>query len=405
VLALYDRHRPVQADLAKVNALIPPGRIRVERQIQAGIEDISGQMFEIYWRQRAKVVFRHRPHDLPCEQLAYRGTYTKTKLPFPRRSLSVEITHLTLAKVAPHATSVPAEFREIDDGISAFLSDHINGLRTMTTRHATSPGRFTDPEAGGLFRDLYSGPGDSFLEAADNLTKRLIGKMDARSASGLLVCLRANDGRERYGGVLKLQVVAPYAAVLEELASGGVRLSAVRDLLDKPGELQKGALSTSWLADDRIMIGDQLGQDAAYFPKAFSIQVYQRPTTAISDLFTAIETVAPNLTIPVAEALPAVPTGAADTVLAALEQQVPGLTPDIRAEIADALGRQARPVAIIDTAREAKETIVAGDIKITGPVRQMRQRVRIDEGEDATGAWQWVITVDSSIRPTRTHRS
>ena len=189
----------------------------------------------------------------------------------------MEITHLSLAKVAHDATFATAELRDVDDGISAFLGAHINGLRTMTTRSGTSPGSFTDPEARRLFRNLYSGPDSNFLAAADNLTKRLIGRMDARTASGLLVCLRAHDDQEQYGGVLKLQVVAPHAAVLEELASGQVRLSAVRDLLDKPGDLQKGALSTSWLAENRIMIGDQLGQDAAYFPKAFDIRAYHAP--------------------------------------------------------------------------------------------------------------------------------
>jgi hypothetical protein len=317
----------------------------------------------------------------------------------------VEITHLSLAKVAHDATFAPAELREVDDGISAFLGAHINGLRAMTTRNGTSPGSFTDPEARRLFRDLYSGPDSHFLAATDYLTKRLIDKMDARTASGLLVCLRAHDDQEQYGGVLKLQVVAPHAAVLEELASGQVRLSAVRDLLDKPGDLQKGALSTSWLAENRIMIGDQLGQDAAYFPKAFDIRAYARPAAAASELLAAIETVSPELVAPVAAALPSVPSDAAETVLAALGQKVLELTPGIQADVADVLARQARPVANIDTTRVTKETITAGDIKITGPVSQIRRYVQVGRDEDALTPGQWTITVISLREPKRTYRT
>jgi hypothetical protein len=314
----------------------------------------------------------------------------------------VQITYMTLAKVAHDASPVPLELREVDEGVNAFLRDHIKGLREMTSKRKTPPGKFTDPEAQNLFRDLFTGTSDAFLASASSLTKRLATKMDARSAKGLLICVRAHDDQERYGGVLKLQVVAPNAAVLEELTSGEVKLSAVRDLLDKPGDLQKGALSTSWLAEDRIMIGDQLGQDAAYFPEAFAIKVFARPATAVSDLFTAIDGVAPNLAVPVAAALPRVSSGDPAVVLAALGERIPEFTPGIQAQVADALASQTRPVAHIDTNRLATETIRAGEIKITGPVTEMRRHVRI---ESDPGSGGWTVTVDSPTEPQRFHRS
>lgn len=317
----------------------------------------------------------------------------------------MQITHMTLAKVAHDATFAPLELREVDEGVNAFLRDHIKGLREMTSKRRTPPGKFTDPEAQNFFRDLFTGTDDAFLTSAGSLTKRLTAKMDARAAKGLLICLRAHDDQEHYGGVLKLQVVAPNAAVLEELTSGEVKLSAVRDLLDKPGDLQKGALSTSWLAEDRIMIGDQLGQDAAYFPEAFAIKIYARPATAVSDLFTAIDDVAPNLAVPVAMALPKVSPGDPTVVLAALGAKVPEFTPGIQTRVANALASQARPVAHIDTTRLATETIKAGEIKITGPVAQMRQNVRIEQNENGPDIGGWTVTVDSPTEPQRTHRS
>jgi len=315
----------------------------------------------------------------------------------------MRITHMTFAAVAHDATPVPPELREVDEGINAFLRDHIQELRAMTRKRGTSPGRFTDPEAKALFRDLFTGSDDGFLAAAGSLTKRLIARMDARAANGLLICLRGGDGSDRYGGVLKLQVVAPNAAVLKKLASGEIQLSAIQDLLDKPGDLQKGALSTSWLPEDHIMIGDQLGQDARYFPEAFAIKVFARPTEAVAGLITAIDEIAPALVTPVAAALPGVAAGDAPDVLGSLGREIPELTASLQAEIADTLAKQPRPVAHIDTGRPATETIRAGEIRITGPVAEMRQRVRIEQNE-GTAAESWTITIDSQSEPRSTLR-
>jgi hypothetical protein len=310
---------------------------------------------------------------------------------------------MTLTKAAHDAVPVRPEFRDIDDGINAFLGDHIKGLREMTSKRKTPPGKFTDPEAQGYFRDLFTGSDEAFLGAAGTLTKRLIAKMDRRTANGLLICLRAHDDQDRYGGVLKLQVVAPNAAVLEELASGEVKLSAVRDLLDKPGDLQKGALSTSRLAENRIMVGDQLGQEAAYFPEAFGIKIYARPLQGVPDLFAALDQIAPRLAAPVADALPAVPSGEPAAVLAELGEKVPELTPGIQANVAELLEHQGRPIAHIDTSRLATETIKVGDIKITGPVSQMRQNVRIEQSLDELQGERWTVIIDSRDEPRRTH--
>lgn len=315
----------------------------------------------------------------------------------------MQITHMTLAKAAHAETPVPLELREVDGGINAFLGDHIMGLRHMTSKRKTPPGKFLDSEPQNLFRDLYAGTDEAFLAAADGLTKRLIARMDGRTAKGLLICLRAHDEQEHFGGVLKLQVVAPNAAVLEKLASGDVMLSAVTDLLDKPGELQKGALSTSWLAEERVMVGDQLGQDASYFPKAFGIQIYARPANAVSDLFTVLEQIAPDLSAPIANALSSVSSGELDSVLTSLARKVPDLTPDVQSEITDALERQARPVVHVDTDHSVTETITVGAIKITGPVSQMRQSVHV-ERQDNSDDRVWTVRVNSRVTPRRSFR-
>jgi hypothetical protein len=317
----------------------------------------------------------------------------------------VQITQMSLAKVAHGAVPAPPELRDIDAGINAFLGDHITGLRGMTTKRKSYPGKFIESESQRLFEDLYLGTNEAFLAAADSLTKRLIAKMDRRTSEGLLVCLRARDDQEQYGGVLKLQVVAPNAAVLEELESGEVKLSAVTDLLDKPGDLQKGALRTSWLAEDRVMVGDQLAQDASYFPVAFGIRTFARASSSVSGLLTAVDKVDTDLTAPIAQALPSVAAGDASVVLAELAKHVPGLSPPVRTDVMHALEKQPRPVAQIDTSQRATETIKAGAITISGPVVEMRKHVHIDLGDssDSGGSGSWVIRVESAHKPRRNH--
>jgi len=306
---------------------------------------------------------------------------------------------MTLAKVAHGASPDPLELLEIDNGVNAFLGDHITGLREMAVKRKTPPGRFTDHEAQHLFGDLFAGADVSFLAAAGTLTKRLIARMDGRTAPGLLICLRALDNQERYGGVLKLQVVAPNAAVLEQLAAGKVKLSAVQDLLDKPGDLQKGAISTSWLRDDRILVGDQLNHEAAYFPAAFGIMIYGRPAGAVAELLTVIDAIEPGLAESIARALPGVRSGEPQDVLAGLAQSVHELTDSIQADILEGLAQRPRPIGYIDTTRPATETIKAGPITITGPVPDMRKYVRISRRDEET----WTVVVEAEDQPRRSH--
>jgi hypothetical protein len=160
------------------------------------------------------------------------------------------------------------ELHPIDKGINDFLADHIRDLRHLTATRQTQPGRFVDAQAQALFRSLRYDKAPDFLATVDSLLKRLIDKMDQRTKAGLLICLRASEDSNLIAGVLKLQVVAEHGAVLEKLDSGDEVLSAVTDLLDKPGDLQKGTLVMSTLPEGQLLTGDRLAsQDAIYFPR------------------------------------------------------------------------------------------------------------------------------------------
>lgn len=309
------------------------------------------------------------------------------------------VTHMSYARVAPDAVPAYPALKPIDDGINKFLSDHISDLRSLTVTRQTQPGRFVDIEPQALFRSLGYDQDDGFLAAADRLTKRLIGRMDQRTKAGLLICLRATQGTELIAGVLKLQVVAPHGAVLERLESGEEVLSAVTDLLDKPGDLQKGALVTSTLPDDEVLTGDRLTQDAMYFPGAFGIQLYARPSESVGEVLDAVEAVAPELAAPVAGALRSIPSGDAATVIAAVGNQVPELDASRQADIVERLEHRRRPVGLIDTRRQSTERIKIDEITISGPIDAMRQYARISELNDH----RWQVVVEGTQRPTRSY--
>jgi hypothetical protein len=314
----------------------------------------------------------------------------------------LEVTQMTYARVATDAAPAYPELRPIDTGINDFLADHIRDLRQLTVTRQTQPGRFVDEEAQALFRSLRYDKTPEFLATVDSLMKRLIDKMDHRARPGLLICLRANEGSDLIGGALKLQVVAEHGAVLERLDSGDEVLSAVTDLLDKPGELQKGALVMSTLPEGQVLTGDRLtGQDAIYFPTAFGIQLYARPSESVGELLDAVEARAPELVAPVAAALPSVPPGAPEAVLAGLGSRIPELDGSCQADVVQQLEHRRRPVGMIDTGRRSREQIKIGEITISGPIDAMRQYARINHLHEQQ---RWQVVVEGTAEPKRSHR-
>jgi hypothetical protein len=317
----------------------------------------------------------------------------------------LKITHLTYARVAHDATPRFPEFRPIDAGVMDFLGDHIDSLFEMADKSdATPPGCFIDSAAQRLFRHLHTGSADDFLKSADALTRRLIGLMNGRTAEGLLVCVRATAPAYggRVAGVLKLEVVTQHGAVLHELDSGETVLAAVTDLLDSPGKLHKGALVASELPDGQVVCGDRVAHGMArYFPEAFGIQIFDRPSAAAKAFFDAVAACAGPLLPEVAAAWPTARPGPPRKVLAELGRKVPGLTASLQADIAERLETAPRPVARLDSRRTVKQTYQAGAIIIAGPIEEMGSRVHVAAAPDGTG---WRITVDSPDRPVLTHQ-
>lgn len=313
----------------------------------------------------------------------------------------MQITHMTYARVAQHAVPAPMVDRPRDPGVDAFLIDHIHALTGMATTGKSPCAHFTNPDAKTEFDKLRNGTDQQFLDAAGWLTSQLIAEMDGRTKPGLLVCLRVEDDSKLSAAALKLQVVTPNAAVLEALDSGEEVLAAAKNVLEAPGDLQKGALVDDPRdPDSEVIIGDALTNDALYFPRAFGIRTEQRAKDGGADLLNTLSSQLDAATVAtVAAALPSYPPGSPTQVLDAASNDVPELTPDVRDATVAALRAQNRPVTNISTDAPLKQTVTADGIMITGSVTSMQA---VDITERPGGGYR--ITIDVSEQPQRRYK-
>lgn len=307
----------------------------------------------------------------------------------------MRVRYMTYARVARGAVPGPAVLRP-GEGLDDFLLDHFRAMLAIADNDSSPHASFIDPDARDLFVQLRTGSQDEFLNAAHALTLRLIGKMDGRMQAGLLLCMRVERESAAWAVALKLEVVTPNSAVLERLDTGEELLSAVTNVMDAPGQLQKGALVEDPREDSEVVVGDKLTKDAFYFPEAFGIRTEQRARDAAVDLIAVLDERDPNLGTAVAAALPKIPPGRREEVLDALGDEVPALTPELRRDVNAALETRPRPVRRIDTTVPIKRVIRAGNITIEGPEGVISA---IDWEPRQDGGWR--ITIDVEDEPRR----
>jgi hypothetical protein len=313
----------------------------------------------------------------------------------------LDIKFVTYTRVETGIPPKPQQLRRIDEATAGFLGDHVENLLKKATRDSAAlAARFIDHDARELFTSLYRGTADQFLDAADRLAERLTDAMDGRTSEGLFVALRAeNANSEVVAGVLKLQVVPGHGAVLHQLESGELQLAAVTDMLEKPGELEKGALVAKSLRDGEVYCADRLQVKARYFPAAFGIRRFAAPAPAVTAFFDTAQNIAPALVAPIAAAWPTVEPDYTREVLARLGEAVPELTPQVQEDIIAALEAFPEPVAWLDTRRKVRESYKIGGITLSGPIEEMRQRVSV--ATQPEGGWR--IALEAAEQPTPTH--
>lgn len=307
---------------------------------------------------------------------------------------------MTYARVAHDAAPGNMVTRPHDAGVDAFLFDHVTSLLERAKKGDSPIANFIEPEAARLFEQLRRGTADQFLSAAQALTLRLIGRMDRRAAAGLLVCLRLADRGRRSAAALKLEVVTPHAAVLEALDTGEEVLAAATNVLDAPGDLQKGALVPDPRPTSDVVIGDRLPIDAQYFPTAFRIQTEQRAVDAVANLVSVVHAQSPTLVPALVQRLPSSTPGPTREVLAEIGQEIPELTEDVRESIVNQLEQLKRPVRTIDTRAPLKQILSADGITVTGPAEAMHRKAEVQRVPE--GGWRIVVSVEEE--PTTSYR-
>lgn len=313
----------------------------------------------------------------------------------------MQIVHMTYARVAHDAAPGKMQQRPHDAGVDAFLLDHVAALRKMAAKGDSPIATFVDGDASSKFERLRSGTEAEFLEAAEVLAQRLVAEMDGRTAPGLLVCTRISDGSELSAAALKLEVVTEHAAVLRALDTGEEILAAATNVLDAPGELQKGALVQDMRPDSAVVVGDRLAIDANYFPRAFGIRTEQTASKAAADLVSEVQRRLPEGSArSVARALPKLEPGPAASVLEQLAESEQALTPELRQAIEGALLGQQRPVRRVNTRAALKEVIRADGITVTGTPEAMRA-TEIQEDPESGG---WVIVIHVADQPRTEYR-
>lgn len=306
------------------------------------------------------------------------------------------IERITYARVAKGAVPGAARTKQHDSELDRFLTEHFAALRALATRDDAPLSFFISDAPRDQFERLRTGSEQVFLAAAHGLTLALIGEMDNRSAEGLLVCVQVTDDGEKWAAAMKLEVIAPNSAVLDRLESGEEVLSAVTDVMDAPGDLQKGALVMDPRAGSDVVIGDRLSQDALYFPRAFGIRTHQKPTEAASDLVAAIEQrQGTAVAVRAAREMPRLEAAPAREVLEGLGQQIPELDTEAQAAVASALEARPRPVREVNTEAPLKQVIRASGVTVQVPLASSAE---VEVTSKAGGGWRITIDVEEEPR-------
>lgn len=306
------------------------------------------------------------------------------------------ITLVSYSYVEPGGTPPKMLERTISSGIRAYLEAHVNDLLARIDHGSIAPAVFRSAEGAERFAKLNTGTNAEFLTNAQTLAERLHQRMDNRTKKGFFVALR--EDTETLAAVLKLDVHDAAAAAVRFDAVGEATLEAVADLLDIPGELQKGGIVPDQRPNSDIVVGDKLTVTSLYFLDALDVEQRAAPGPATADLVRVVQSVVPEKAESVAEALEGEPERI--SIGSFFEAHADLLDEDQTEEVLDRARVKRRPIVEVDPSSYAlRETVEADGITIRGLASTLRQKMRILE---RPGGFRIQIDVDE--RPRRTYK-
>ena len=238
----------------------------------------------------------------------------------------MKATRLSFVRVAKGGTPPPAILRPGVEEVSDFLCAHAEGLIKKATDGSAANATFHDSDRQQRIEDLRTGTDKAFLAAADVLAHELILQMNhvGNAAPGLLVCTTIEDGSTTLAAVLKLEVVSNEGAVLRKLDSGEETLAAVTNVLDRPGDLQKGLVFPDERPHSDAVVGDKAAQqEARYFLRSAGVTLQARPSASATALVAAVgKRTSRAVAEEVADRLPSLSDGSPAEVLAVMSRDV-----------------------------------------------------------------------------------
>lgn len=274
------------------------------------------------------------------------------------------------AYLHPGSATPACRVQRVSAEISGYLEKHLDDLVGRAQRGSSAPAYFRGSKARSRVADLLSGTNGRFLAAAQDLTDRLHTAMDNRSERGFLVALRRSADRNHEAGVLKLDVHDEPAAVARAI-NGDLLLEAVQDLLDLPGDLQKGAVYPDPRADSEVVVGDKvMTETAQYFLRALEVQQIAAVSSSTKAFVDAVGTVAVRWIDDVVKELDAYdkPITPQDF----FQEHPAFLSETEQQQVLARLEEQQRPVRTINPVLRPPKVVVAADgITIRGGVAEM----------------------------------
>jgi hypothetical protein len=290
----------------------------------------------------------------------------------------------------PDAPPPRCGFQPVSDDVKAYLEAHVDALLTDAENDKISPAIFLSEESAMGFKALQHGSKEEFLDAARGFAHRLYKNMDNRAKRGFFVALRRTTDATTHAAILKLDVSDSKAAALKAVKDERT-LEAVKDLLDLPGELQKGAITPDDRGGSQVIVGDKLTQTSLYFLKAIDVQQKSSPGPATASFLDAV-TAKVDEDDKVANVALALEQEKRIEVEQFFTKHPKLLSHKERDDVLESLRDRTRPVDEIDPSSHAiRETVQADGITITGKASTLQNQMTIDEQPD--GLWRIEIKV------------
>lgn len=301
------------------------------------------------------------------------------------------ITIVSYAYVEPSGQPPQMQERPTSAEVQKYLSAHVDALLGKAGTGSLLPAVFQSTDSRTRFGRLMKGTKQQFLTASQDLADRLCARMDQRARRGFFVTLRRSG--PALGAALKLDVHDAAAAALRLDTTGQPTLEAVQDLLDIPGELQKGAVVPDGRVGSDVIVGDKLVVTSLYFLEALDAEQHAAAGPATADFLRVVQAVAPTKAAATAAALEQETRA---SLVEFFERHDDLLDEDERAEVLDRARVRRRPIDAIDPQSYAlREEIQADGIVIRGQAAAIREKLRISQ---RPGGYRIQVDVDEAPR-------